>query len=168
MVAAALTLSFALAAGGAQVWAARRAARVWVLPQSSIVQVGAAVTVAIKIRDARNVGSVPFTLQYDPSILELVSSSPMEGSFLRRDGSPTSFLAKAASPAGGGGVVVGLSRLGGGRGARGQGILCTLTFRARSAGVTPLAFSRASVMDPSAQPLEARFEAATITVRGSP
>ncbi|HZI92694.1 MAG TPA: cohesin domain-containing protein [Patescibacteria group bacterium] len=135
---------------------------------SGTVRSGALVNVTVRIAGANNVGSVPFTLHYDTSILELVASSPIEGGFLRADGAATSFMAAAGPASRGGGLVVGLSRLGSARGARGKGTLCRLTFRARQPGVCPLSFSRASVLDPTGQPLASTFRGTSITVRGAP
>lgn len=132
---------------------------------ASTVRMGATVTVTVRISRARNVGSVPFTLHYDPAILEFMGATSREGGFLSQRGTTASFIARIGPLSRGGGVVVGLSRLDPGRGARGRGTLCHLTFRAIAPGLSPLTFNRAALLDPTAQPLGASFKGTTIRVR---
>jgi len=165
---AAATVSAAVAVMPPAVFASRGGATVTVAAGTG-ARPGGTITVTVKIENARNVGSIPFTLRYDPTILELVSASSVtEGGFLRQGGAPTTFLARPGSAARGGGVVVGLSRLGagqGGAGARGKGTLCRMTFRALQPGVSPLTFAGAAVLDPSARPLAATFRGGSLTVK---
>ncbi|HEY3176443.1 MAG TPA: cohesin domain-containing protein [Candidatus Polarisedimenticolia bacterium] len=140
-------------------------ARVRAVPAARAIAIGETVVVTVRIEGARDVGSTPFTLHFDPAILEFVAGSAVEGSFLGRDGTATSFLAAPGPASRGGGVVVGLSRLRAGRGAQGKGVLCRLTFRARSPGITPVSFARANVLSPAASPLPVAFKATAIEVR---
>ena len=132
---------------------------------TSTAGIGATVTVTVRISRARNVGSVPFTLYYDPAILEFVGATSREGGFLKQNRATTSFIARTGPLSRGGGVVVGLSRLDPVRGAGGKGTLCRLTFRAIAPGLSPLTFNRATLLDPAAQPLGASFTGTTIRVR---
>lgn len=141
-------------------------ARVRAVPATGTVRAGSTVTVDIRISRSHDVGSVPFTLHYDPAILEFLPASPVEGGFLRRNGAATSFLATAPSGTRSGTIVVGLSRLGQTAGAGGKGTLCRLTFRARAPGIAAVRFGRGAVLDPSARPMAAVFTGATLTVKG--
>lgn len=133
------------------------------------LRTGGTLRVRIHIRSDTEIASAPFTLLYDPAILEFVPGSSREGRFLDGDGASTTFLARAgAAPGGRTGVVVGLSRLGARRGVRGKGILCVLVFRARAPGVSVLSFTRSSLLDISATPVPADFEGTSVRVRGSP
>ena len=134
-------------------------------PNTSTVAIGATLTVTIRINSASNVGSVPFTLLYDPAILEFVAATSREGGFLKKNHAATSFIARSGPLSRGGGVVVGLSRLDPVRGADGKGSLCHLTFRAIAPGLSPLTFNRATLFDPRAQPLGASFTGTTIRVK---
>ena len=135
--------------------------------------VGSQVVVQIRIRGASDVGSVPFTLQFDPAILEFDGVASTEGDFLRKDGAQTIFLASSVAGEGGtqesansrASIAVGLSRLGT-TGATGRGTLCKLVFRAKKAGATTLEFSRARVLDAVASPLPSRFTGARVEVQG--
>lgn len=134
--------------------------------------VGSQVVVQIRIRGASDVGSVPFTLQFDPAILEFDGAASTEGDFLRKDGAQTIFLASPVAGEGGAeenahsraSIAVGLSRLGT-SGATGRGTLCRLVFRAKKAGATTLEFSRARVLDTVAGPLSSRFTGARVEVQ---
>lgn len=133
-----------------------------------VARVGTTVVVTIQIQDARDVGSVPFTLLYDPTVLELLPAAAKEGPFLRRDRAATTFLVSSGSaPGAATGVIVGLSRLGSERGARGRGVLCRLSFRAHAPGTSAISFSRAAILDPKALPLAGDFKGASVTVKGS-
>ena len=135
---------------------------------SSTARSGELIHVTVKIQGARDVGSVPFTLHYDPAVLELLPTASQEGGFLKRDRTATTFLVSPGPASRPGTVLVGLSRLGGAqssKGAGGKGTLCRLTFRARIPGVSSLTFSKAAVMDPSANQLEATFRGTSIRVK---
>jgi len=135
-------------------------------PSSTRPQVGSVIKVRVEVRGARQVGSVPFSLAYDPAILEFIPGSATEGSFLRKGGAATSFLAQGGTDREGRTtVVVGLSRLGAGSGASGSGVLCELAFRVRAPGAAPLTFVRARALSPSARPMEARFVGASLHAR---
>jgi general secretion pathway protein D len=132
---------------------------------ASTARIGATVTVTVRINHAHNVGSVPFTLLYDPAILEFVGATSREGGFLKQNHAATTFIARIGPLSRGGGVVVGLSRLDSVRGADGKGSLCHLTFRAIAPGLSPLTFNRATLLDSKAQPLGAGFTGSSIRVR---
>ncbi len=116
--------------------------------------------VDVFMEGANNVGSVPFHLRYNPQVLEFVSPA-QEGGLLSADGTNTIFL---APDTGGGEIVVGLSRLGGGTGASGTGTLARFQFQALAAGDAGFAFTGASVMDPQAQKMPASFSAVPVKV----
>ena len=139
--------------------------RIRAIPAKAQIALGQIVSVDVRIRGARNVGSVPFTLVYDPGILEPVTAEVIEGPFLRRDGSQTAFMTRPSqsSP---GSWIVGLSRLRSDRGAEGKGTLCRLRFKALREGTSALQFARAAVLDPQAQHLPATFETSSIRVKG--
>lgn len=139
-------------------------AEIRAVPSARTVAVGGTITVEIRIANGRRVGSVPFTLTYDPALLEPIESRAREGSFLSSGGAATTFLARAGrAPGGASGVIVGLSRLDDAP-ARGRGLLCTLTFRARAPGVAHFGFARAELLSPAARPLPARFTGSSVHV----
>jgi len=129
-------------------------------PTASSYRIGEAVTIDVMIRDGRDVGSVPFHLHYDPSVVTFLPPA-QEGPFLSADGTATVFLAADLS---GDELVVGMSRLGGTVGAEGSGALATIEFMAVGAGDCGFRFSSASVKDPQARTLPADFNAGAVAV----
>jgi hypothetical protein len=131
-------------------------------PAGPAYRVGEIVAIAVEIENARDVGSVPFHLHYDSSVLRFEPPAE-EGEFMGEDGAATVFL--ASERAGGGEVVVGISRLSAAVGARGAGLLATLRFVALTPGPCGFEFTAASVKDPLARNLPAAFETARVVIQ---
>jgi hypothetical protein len=136
-------------------------ATVRLVPSAPSFRVGDRLTVEVRIENATNVGSVPFHLRYNRQVLEFVPPAD-QGPFLKSDGANTVFLA-TDSP-GGGEVVVGLSRLGGGDGMSGAGTLATFQFQAINPGDCGFGWTGASVKDPQARNVPASFLTAPVAV----
>ncbi|MCP3979537.1 MAG: hypothetical protein GY716_09435 [bacterium] len=131
------------------------------VPTKATFAVGEPVVVNVVISNGNNVGSTPFHLMYDKSVLQFISHA--EGDFMRSDGAQTVFL--AADTGGGGDVVVGLSRMGAPTGATGSGTLATFQFQAIGPGQAGFQFTGASVKDPQARNLPAAFNPAVVQVQ---
>lgn len=127
---------------------------------TSPFSVGDRVTISIEITSRQDVGHAPFHVRFDPAVLQFESGE--QGTFLNEDGTQTAFFANATTA--GDAVVVGLSRLGRGTGAAGQGNLCTLHFIAVAPGDPGFEFARASVRDGQNRTLTSRFDPASIRV----
>jgi len=136
-------------------------ATVRLVPSAPSYRVGEPVIVEVRIENGTNVGSVPFHLRYNRQVLEFVPPAN-QGPFLNADGANTVFLANDS--VGGGEVVVGLSRLGGGEGMTGAGTLATFQFQAVNAGDCGFQWTGASVKDPQARNLPASFLTAPVAV----
>ena len=136
-------------------------ATVRLVPSAPSFRVGDRLTVEVRIENATNVGSVPFHLRYNRQVLEFVPPAN-QGPFLNSDGANTVFLATDSS--GGGEVVVGLSRLGGGDGMSGAGTLATFQFQAINPGDCGFGWTGASVKDPQARNVPASFLTAPVAV----
>ncbi len=132
------------------------------IPSAPAYKVGDRLVVEVRIENGTGVGSVPFHLRYNRQALEFVPPG-IQGPFLASDGTGTVFLANDA--AGGGEVVVGLSRLGGGEGVNGSGILATFQFQAVGPGDCAFAFTGASVKDGQARNLPSTFLTAAVQVQ---
>jgi hypothetical protein len=131
------------------------------IPSAPSYKVGDRVVVEVRIENAQGVGSVPFHLRYNRQAMEFVPPG-IQGPFLGSDGAGTVFLANDA--AGGGEVVVGLSRMGGGEGINGAGVLATFQFQAMNPGDCGFAFTGASVKDTQAKNLPSMFLTAAVQV----
>lgn len=130
-------------------------------PSAFAYSMGEIVTLDVAIRDGRDVGSVPFHLHFDPSVVQFQPPAT-EGPYLGADGTLTVFL--ASESAAGGELVVGMSRLGAIHGAQGSGSLATVEFLTVGPGPCGFRFSAASVKDPQAQLLPATFNSAAVDV----
>ena len=130
-------------------------------PSTESVRAGDRVTLTIEITSRQDVGHAPFHVRFNPAVLRFESGE--EGAFLAGDGTQTAFFSNATTA--GDAVVVGLSRLGRGPGAEGEGRLCTLHFVAIGPGDAALDFARASVRDGYNRILASRFEPVRIRVR---
>lgn len=136
-------------------------ARVWMLPRVVKAQVGHRVSIKVRVANAAELGSAPFHVLYDPKVLKFEGGE--EGPFMKSGGRQTAFFAAPTSD--GNEVVVGLSRLGRGNGAAGQGLLCTLNFTALARGDAKLTFSRAKLRSSENEIVPSAFKAARIIVR---
>ncbi len=136
-------------------------AAVRLIPSAPSYKVGERVVVEVRIENAQGVGSVPFHLRYNRQVMEFVPPG-VQGAFLGSDGAGTVFLASDA--AGGGEVVVGLSRMGGGEGIDGAGVLATFQFQTMNPGDCGFGFTGASVKDSQARNLPSMFLTASVQV----
>ena len=132
------------------------------VPSALSYRVGDSVVVDVRIENGTGVGSVPFHLRFNPQVLEFVPPA-IEGPFLGSDGTGTVFLANEVS--GGGEIVAAMSRLGGGGGVTGSGVLATFTFQAVNAGECGFAFTDAMVKDMQARALPSTFVTAAVQVQ---
>jgi hypothetical protein len=120
------------------------------------------VTIHVTARGLRGASAVAFQLEYDPALVAPVTEAFQEGRLLGRDGAATSFLARPATT--GDRIVVGISRLGAGPGARGDGTLCRLAFRALREGTASFSFAKERVMGPDLSERRARFVAGPVRI----
>jgi hypothetical protein len=134
---------------------------VYLAPAATELTIGARLEVKVEIRNAADVGHVPFHLAFDPSVLRF--DRGIEGPFLSSDGRQTAFFATPTTDSGT--VVVGLSRLGRDvGGVSGGGLLCTLYFEAIGSGSTPIRFERQKVRSSKNAILDSFFRDSTIVV----
>lgn len=151
------------AAGTAPEERPRGPATVQLVPSKPSYSVGETIVVQVYVAGAQNVGSIPFHLRYNKDVLQYIPPA-QEGPFMSSDGTSTVFL--ASDTGGGGEVVVGLSRMGGGAGASGSGNVATFQFQAVAPGDCGFVFTGASVKDPQARNVPASFS--TVAVRVQP
>jgi general secretion pathway protein D len=136
-------------------------ALVRLIPSKATYSVGETVDLQVFVQNGSNIGSVPFHLRYNPQVLQYVPPA-IKGPFLEMDGVEAMVLANEAS--GGGEVVVGASRLGGGQGVSGSGVLATFRFLAVGPGDAGFVFTGASVKDSQARNLPASFTVVAVRV----
>jgi general secretion pathway protein D len=123
------------AAGGAPV-------NVSIVPATVNQAVGSTFQVAVMLSNAKDLYSVPVQLHFDPKVLSLVNVD--DGNLLNRDGQAVALLHRDE---GNGMVTLSATRPPGVKGVDGQGTLCTLTFKALSAGDSALSLVKIGAKD---------------------
>jgi general secretion pathway protein D len=121
---------------------------------------GADFQVPVILSGGTNVGSASMQFHYDPTHLDLVNV--VAGGLLNRDGQAAEV---AHRDDGHGNLTVAVSRPPGAPGMNGQGVVCVLTFKAKTAGPATLATTRVSLGTPTGQTLPAQGGQSSITVR---
>jgi general secretion pathway protein D len=124
------------------------------------VAAGSTFQVPVELQGGTNVTSVPLQLHYDPAHLALVNVA--EGNLLARDGQAVALVHRDD---GAGNVTIVASRPPGAAGLSGSGVVCVLTFQAKSAGSSVLAVTRAGIVNTAQQQVNAGVSQADITVK---
>jgi hypothetical protein len=127
----------------------------------AVKSVGETFTVQVKIDNGSNIFAVPLNIEYDPGILEITSLH--EGSYLKKDGSQTSFLTSVDRDRGK--ITVGLARLGHIGGVSGSGTLMSMAFKALRSGTALLSFADGKPVDSELNVLPAEFIRGEIRVK---
>ena len=116
---------------------------------------------AVSVEGVRDIAHSPVRLTFDPQVLEFVEAA--EGAMLSSDGAPTRF--QVGHGGGEGVVVVLVSRTEPGRGLTGSGVLFTVTFLARAAGVSPLLIAGSKLVDAAGRRIPFLSEDTALSVR---
>jgi general secretion pathway protein D len=107
-----------------------------------------------------DIASVPIQLQYDPARISLVNVAA--GDLLNRDGQAVALIHRDDGP---GNITVVAARPPGAAGISGTGVVCVLTFQAKSAGDTALTMTRAGAVNSAQQPVPAQAAHVNLTVK---
>jgi general secretion pathway protein D len=121
---------------------------------------GASFQVPVVLNGGADTASIALQMHYDSAKLTLVNVAA--GDFLSRDGQATSVI-HTDEPAGN--LTIGASRPPGVRGVSGAGVLCVLTFQAKSAGSSDLTITRASVVNSAQQQVPVESAQTSIVVK---
>jgi hypothetical protein len=124
------------------------------------IAVGSSFTVTVRLSGGQNITSLPFHLEFDPSILQFQFAQ--RGPAL---GSKSAILLASVNPARPGDLAVGLSLVESGSLLQGSGTVLSLQFLALAPGSSPLDFSRSSVRGSMSETLDAQFHGARVDVR---
>jgi general secretion pathway protein D len=124
-------------------------------PAETTAKTGDRFTVAVRVRQAADLVSARFRVNYDTARLRLIDIA--RGPFLG-DGQPVSFVRDANSG------VVRLARLAGASGASGDGELVTLTFEALAPGTATVTLDEAAPLNSNSQPIPFNARPLKVTV----
>lgn len=120
---------------------------------------GSTFQVPVVLTGGADVSSVPLQIQYDPEKLSLVNVG--DGDLLNRDGQ---IVAMAHRDEGPGTITLNASRPPGSPGISGAGVVCVLTFQAKTAGESPITITRSGAMNSAQKSIQARGSQTTIVV----
>ncbi len=127
---------------------------------ASPLAAGTTFQVPVVLNGGADVASVPLQLHYNPDQLALTNVA--SGDFLSRDGQAAALIHRDD---GQGNVTIVASRPPGAPGMSGGGVVCVLTFQAKSAGQSVLSMTRGGVVTSSQQQVQAQGAQANIVVR---
>jgi len=121
---------------------------------------GTTFQVPVVLTGGTDIASVPLQIQYDPTKLTLVNVG--NGDFLNRDGQTVEPAHRDDGP---GNLTLNVSRPPGAVGVSGAGVVCVLTFQAKSQGETNLSITRAGVTNSAGKPVPAQTTDSKIVVQ---
>jgi general secretion pathway protein D len=121
---------------------------------------GASFQVPVVLNGGADTASIALQMHYDSTKIMLVNVAA--GNFLSRDGQAASVI-HTDDPVGN--LTIVASRPPGIRGVSGAGVVCVLTFQAKTAGPSELAITRVSVVNSAQQQLPAEGAQASIVVK---
>jgi general secretion pathway protein D len=126
-------------------------------PPSNGVAAGSTFLVPVVLTGGRDVSSVPMQVQYDPEKLSLVNVTG--GDLLGRDNQAVALVHRDDGP---GSLTINAARPPGVAGISGAGVVCVLSFEARTAGESVLSMKRASAINSAQQQSKAAASRVTI------
>jgi len=129
-------------------------------PQPGPVAPGASFQVPVVLNGGTNIAAVPLQISYDPARLSLVNID--SGNFLSSDGQAVALVHRDNGP---GTINVVASRPPGAAGVSGTGVVCVLTFQAKTAGDSVIAITRPGAVNGSQQQLPATGAQISIQVK---
>ncbi|MGA3031962.1 MAG: cohesin domain-containing protein [Terracidiphilus sp.] len=121
---------------------------------------GGSFQVPVVLKGGADVSGVALQLHYDASKLMLINLSP--GDFLTHDGQAAPPI-HSDEPAGN--LTVAESRPPGAHGVSGTGVVCVITFQAKSPGPSDLSIGRAAVTNSAQQQIQVASAQASVTVQ---
>jgi general secretion pathway protein D len=124
--------------------------------------VGAGTTfqIPVVVTGAVDIASVPLQIQYDPARLSLVNVD--KGDFLGQDGQAVALVHRDDGP---GAIVLNASRPPGTAGVSGAGVVCVLSFQAKSAGESAITITRPGAVTSAQKPVQAQGAQVSVVVK---
>ncbi len=129
-------------------------------PPRMPVAVGTTFQIPIVISGATNIASTPVQIQYDAAKLTLVNVD--NGDFLSRDGQAVALVHRDDGP---GTLTVNASRPPGAKGIDGAGVVCVLSFQAKTPGESAITITRPGATNGAGQVVQAQGGQATIVAK---
>ena len=115
-------------------------------PMAGPVTNGSTFQLPVVLNAGTDIASVPMQIQYDPSKLSLVNVAT--GDLLGRDGQAVALVHRDDGP---GSISINAARPPGAAGMNGSGVVCVLTFQARTPGESVVSMTRAATVNSAQQ-----------------
>jgi general secretion pathway protein D len=128
-------------------------------PPGSPIAAGTAFQVPVVLTGGEDIASVPLQIQYDPARLSLLNVT--SGDLLSRDNQAVALVHLDDGP---GSITINAARPPGVAGISGAGVVCVLSFQAKTAGQTQLSLTRAVAINSTQQQLLSKSSQVTIAV----
>jgi general secretion pathway protein D len=128
-------------------------------PPGNPVAAGATFQVPVVLTGGKDIASVPLQISYDPAMLSLVNVT--SGDLLSRDNQAVALVHRDDGP---GSITINAARPPGVAGVNGAGVVCVLSFQAKTAGQSELAMTRAAAVNSTQQQVTSQGSKATIVV----
>jgi general secretion pathway protein D len=129
-------------------------------PLPGPVGAGTTFQIPVVVTGAVDIASVPLQIQYDPAKLSLVNVD--KGDFLGQDGQAVALVHRDDPP---GAIVVNASRPPGIAGVSGAGVVCVLSFQAKSAGESAITITRPGAVTSAQKPVQAQGAQVSVVVK---
>ncbi len=129
-------------------------------PPQGPVATGTTFKVPVVLTGGADIASIPLQIQYDPTKLSLVNVDT--GDFLGRDGQAVALVHRDDGP---GSININASRPPGAAGVSGAGVVCVLSFQARSAGESALVITHPAAVNSAQQQVPAAGSRVSIVVK---
>jgi general secretion pathway protein D len=129
-------------------------------PQSGPVVVGATFQIPVVLNGGTDITAVPLQISYDSARLSLVNVD--SGDFLSRDGQAVALVHRDDGP---GSININASRPPGTAGVSGTGVVCVLSFQAKTAGDSVIAITRPGAVNSAQLLLPAQGSQVSIQVK---
>jgi len=128
--------------------------------QPALVAPGATFKISVVLTGGTDIAAVPLQISYDPAALSLLNVD--NGDFLGRNGQAVALVHRDDGP---GSVNINASLPPGASGVNGAGVVCVLTFQAKSAGDSAVAITRPGAVNSAQKFLTAEGARVNIQVK---
>jgi general secretion pathway protein D len=129
-------------------------------PLPGPVGAGTTFQIPVVVTGAVDIASVPLQIQYDPARLSLVNVD--KGDFLGQDGQAVALVHRDDGP---GAIVLNASRPPGVAGVSGAGVVCVLSFQAKSAGESAITITRPGAVTSAQKSVQAQGAQVSVVVK---
>jgi general secretion pathway protein D len=129
-------------------------------PVAGPIAAGSTFQLPVVLSGGTDIASVPLQIQYDPAQLSLVNVTA--GDLLGRDGQAVALVHRDDGP---GSITINAARPPGVAGVNGAGVICVLSFQAKTAGESAVTMTRAAAVNSTQQQIPAQGARLNIQVK---